>query len=185
MVKACWIKVEIGTQILSLTHRQVLADFDAGCNMGIGFDARCNTSIGRDVGCDMGIDLDARMWHGHWLALSKPLSAPGDVGTIGRTPLPNSLFLLFYLFYALFDCFVTNAAQLSLPLHQQLVSEPGWYQMALNPSAKFEVGKFDGTSNFGLWQKRVMDVLAQQGLSKALRENKPDGMDQMDWNKVE
>ncbi|KAF1897303.1 hypothetical protein Lal_00035006 [Lupinus albus] len=44
--------------------------------------------------------------------------------------------------------------------------------MTLNPSAKFEVEKFDGTGNFGLWQRRVKDMLAQQGLSKALRENK-------------
>ncbi|KAF1868194.1 hypothetical protein Lal_00018713 [Lupinus albus] len=46
--------------------------------------------------------------------------------------------------------------------------------MALNPGAKFKVGKFDGAGNFGLWQRRVKDVLAQQGLSKALRENKLD-----------
>ena len=34
--------------------------------------------------------------------------------------------------------------------------------------AKFEVVKFDGIGNFGLWQKRVKDLLAQQGMVKAL-----------------
>ncbi|KAL6508621.1 hypothetical protein OROGR_023332 [Orobanche gracilis] len=56
--------------------------------------------------------------------------------------------------------------------------------MALNPGAEFEVGKFDGTGNFGLWQRRVKDVLAQQGLSKALRENKPVDTDQLDWEEL-
>ncbi|KAF1862603.1 hypothetical protein Lal_00014143 [Lupinus albus] len=101
--------------------------------MGIDIDARCNTGIGRDAVCGMSIDLDARVWHEHWLALTQgwllvkfcvevpyierlpsnrwiggvfhliaPFSAPGDIDIIGRTSLPNSLFLLFYLFYALY-----------------------------------------------------------------------------------
>ncbi|KAF1859070.1 hypothetical protein Lal_00000896 [Lupinus albus] len=52
------------------------------------------------------------------------LNASGDIDTIGQTLLTNSLFPFFYLVYALFDCFVTNPAQRSLPLHQQLVSKP-------------------------------------------------------------
>ena len=56
-----------------------------------------------------------------------------------------------------------------------------WYQMALNLGAKFEVGKFDGTGNFGLWQRRVKDLLAQQGFLKALRESKPKDMEDIDW----
>ena len=39
--------------------------------------------------------------------------------------------------------------------------------------SKFEVATFDGTENFGLWQTRVKDLLAQQGISKALSEKKP------------
>ena len=31
-------------------------------------------------------------------------------------------------------------------------------------NAKFEVEKFDGTNNFGMWQCEVMDVLVQQKL---------------------
>ncbi|KAF1877796.1 hypothetical protein Lal_00038105 [Lupinus albus] len=53
------------------------------------------------------------------------------------------------------------------------------FNVTRNPDAKFKVGKFDGTGNFGLWQMKVKDVLAQQGLSKALSENEPDGIDQL------
>ena len=39
-------------------------------------------------------------------------------------------------------------------------------------ASKFEVTRFDGTENFGLWQMRVKDLLAQQGISRALNEKK-------------
>ena len=42
-------------------------------------------------------------------------------------------------------------------------------QMA-SMSSKFEVARFDGTGNFGLWQTRVKDLLAQQGISRAVNE---------------
>ena len=49
-------------------------------------------------------------------------------------------------------------------------------------SAKFEIIKFDGTGNFGLWQRRVKDLLVQQGMVKALlektREHGEDGMEE-------
>ncbi|KAF3653283.1 hypothetical protein FXO38_15723 [Capsicum annuum] len=35
---------------------------------------------------------------------------------------------------------------------------------------KFEIEKFDGRINFGLWQVQVKDVLIQSGLHKALKE---------------
>ena len=35
-------------------------------------------------------------------------------------------------------------------------------------NAKFEVEKFDGTNNFGMWQCEVLDVLCQQELDIAL-----------------
>ena len=34
---------------------------------------------------------------------------------------------------------------------------------------KFEIEKFDGRINFGLWQVQVKDVLIQSGLNKALK----------------
>jgi hypothetical protein len=39
-------------------------------------------------------------------------------------------------------------------------------------NAKFEVEKFDGTTNFGIWQYKVMDILIQQELDIAL-DDKP------------
>ncbi|KAK4411837.1 hypothetical protein Sango_0256700 [Sesamum angolense] len=48
-----------------------------------------------------------------------------------------------------------------LPRYEQI-------EMAM-AGAKFEVVKFDGTGNFGLWQTRVKDLLAQQEILKALR----------------
>ena len=41
--------------------------------------------------------------------------------------------------------------------------------MAINASiATVSLVKFDETGNFGLWQRRVKDLLMQQGLVKAL-----------------
>ncbi|KAL0440384.1 UNVERIFIED_CONTAM: hypothetical protein Slati_2521400 [Sesamum latifolium] len=51
--------------------------------------------------------------------------------------------------------------------------------------AKFEVVKFDGTGNFGLGQTRVKDLLAQQGILKALRPQKSASMDAEDWEELQ
>ena len=50
---------------------------------------------------------------------------------------------------------------------------------------RFEVEKFNGTENFGLWQTRVKDLLAQQGCLKALRDAKPAKMDAEDWEELQ
>ncbi|KAM1590896.1 hypothetical protein ACFX1Z_034600 [Malus domestica] len=50
-------------------------------------------------------------------------------------------------------------------------------------NAKFEVEKFDGTNNFGMWQCEVKDVLAQQDLLAALGE-KPEAMLKPEWEKL-
>ena len=47
-------------------------------------------------------------------------------------------------------------------------------------NAKFEVEKFHGTNNFGMWQCEVMDVLVQQELDITL-EDKPERMSDKDW----
>ena len=52
-------------------------------------------------------------------------------------------------------------------------------------SAKFNVIKFDGSENFGLWQRRVKDLLVQQGMIKALYGSKPEGMANIDWKELE
>ena len=36
-------------------------------------------------------------------------------------------------------------------------------------TTKFEVEKFNGKENFGLWKKRVKELLGQQGLHKTLQ----------------
>ncbi|KAK4422180.1 hypothetical protein Salat_1800300 [Sesamum alatum] len=51
--------------------------------------------------------------------------------------------------------------------------------------AKFEEVKFDGTGNFVLWQTRVKDLLAQQGMLKALRPQKHDSMDDEDLEELQ
>ena len=53
--------------------------------------------------------------------------------------------------------------------------------MAISGGAKFEIVKFNGHGNFGLWQTRVKDLLAQQGILKALRSEKPASMEDEDW----
>jgi hypothetical protein len=45
--------------------------------------------------------------------------------------------------------------------------------------------KFDGTCNFGLWQRCVKDLLVQQGMVKALYGTKPDDMSDIDWKELE
>ncbi|CAN6693835.1 unnamed protein product [Malus baccata var. baccata] len=50
-------------------------------------------------------------------------------------------------------------------------------------NAKFEVEKFDGTNNFGMWQCEVKDVLAQQHLLTTLGE-KPEAMSKPEWEKL-
>ena len=50
-------------------------------------------------------------------------------------------------------------------------------------NANFEVEKFDGTNNFGMWQCEVLDVLSRQELDIALEE-KPDMMDDKEWIKI-
>ncbi|CAA0835646.1 Uncharacterized mitochondrial protein AtMg00810 [Striga hermonthica] len=51
--------------------------------------------------------------------------------------------------------------------------------------SKFEVPKFDGHGNFGLRQTRVKHLLAQQGIQKGLRAEKPKGMEDDDWQDLQ
>ncbi|KAG2716095.1 hypothetical protein I3760_03G108200 [Carya illinoinensis] len=50
-------------------------------------------------------------------------------------------------------------------------------------NAKFDIEKFDRTSNFGMWQCEVIDILIQQELDITL-EGKPDDMTDQDWKKL-
>ena len=51
-------------------------------------------------------------------------------------------------------------------------------------STKFDVEKFDGTNNFGMWQCEVQDVLFQQELDVALEESRPEVVDGKDWARI-
>ena len=60
--------------------------------------------------------------------------------------------------------------------------------MAINASiAIVGLVKFDGTGNFGLWQRRVKDLLVQQGLVKALygKIKKPKKMTNDEWEELD
>ena len=48
-------------------------------------------------------------------------------------------------------------------------------------ASKFEVARFDGIGNFRLWQMRVKNLLAQQGISRTLNEKKPAKVDDDKW----
>jgi hypothetical protein len=50
--------------------------------------------------------------------------------------------------------------------------------------SKFNVMKFDGSSNFGLWQRHVNDLLVQQGMMKVLYRTKLDGTSDIDWKEL-
>jgi hypothetical protein len=52
---------------------------------------------------------------------------------------------------------------------------------------KFDVEKFNGKGNFGLWQKRVKALLVQQGLHKALqgKKSKAATMTDEDWEEID
>ena len=51
-------------------------------------------------------------------------------------------------------------------------------------NTKFDVEKFDGTNNFGMWQCEVQDILFQQELDVALEENRPEDVDEKDWARI-
>ncbi|XP_057983777.1 uncharacterized protein LOC131168408 [Malania oleifera] len=52
-------------------------------------------------------------------------------------------------------------------------------------SAKFDVVKIYGTSNFGLWQKRMKDFFVQQGMVKVVYGVQLDGMNGANWKEME
>jgi predicted GNAT family acetyltransferase len=52
-------------------------------------------------------------------------------------------------------------------------------------ASKFKVARFDGTGNFELWQTRVKDLLAQQGILRALDEKKLAKVDDDKWEEMQ
>ena len=54
-------------------------------------------------------------------------------------------------------------------------------------STKYNVEKFCGKGNFSLWQRRMKDLLIQQGVHKALhgKEKKPETMKYVEWVEID
>nr|TKS14461.1 hypothetical protein D5086_0000045350 [Populus alba] len=50
-------------------------------------------------------------------------------------------------------------------------------------NTKFEVEKFDGKGNFGMWKCEVMDMLVQMNLDFTL-EDKPEDLDEKSWERI-
>ena len=57
--------------------------------------------------------------------------------------------------------------------------------MAGMSSTQFDIVKFDGYENFELWQRRVKDLLLQEGMVKALSKKQLESMKVMDWKELE
>ena len=60
----------------------------------------------------------------------------------------------------------------------------GFSSRSMVTNTKFDVEKFDGTNNFGMWKCEVHDVLFQQELDVALEENRPEGVNEKDWTRI-
>ena len=52
---------------------------------------------------------------------------------------------------------------------------------------KYEVEEFGGKGNFSLWQRRMKDILIQQGVHKALlgKTTKPEKMSDENWEEMD
>ncbi|KAK2978837.1 hypothetical protein RJ640_030648 [Escallonia rubra] len=57
--------------------------------------------------------------------------------------------------------------------------------MSNNTTMKYACEQFNRKTNFGIWQSTVKDILVQQGLLKPLLGNKPESMDQDDWEELQ
>jgi len=52
--------------------------------------------------------------------------------------------------------------------------------------SRFDVEKFNGSQNFGIWQRKIMALLVHQGLHKAIsKEGKPEDMKKCDWDELD
>ena len=52
-------------------------------------------------------------------------------------------------------------------------------------SLRIDAPKYDGKTDFTMWQLTVKDVLIQQGLDDALEKTKPKEMSDADWAKIQ
>ena len=61
------------------------------------------------------------------------------------------------------------------------------FVMEKKVASQFRVERFDGKGSFTLWQRRVKDILVQQGLARALKgkDAKPEKMEDYEWEDLE
>ena len=50
---------------------------------------------------------------------------------------------------------------------------------------KYDVQKFNGEDGFSTWQRRMKDLLIQQGFHKALEDKKPESIKDEDWTDID
>ncbi|MFQ6633947.1 hypothetical protein Gotur_011049 [Gossypium turneri] len=50
---------------------------------------------------------------------------------------------------------------------------------------RFEIKKFDGETNFNLWQVQMMEILVQNGLKKVVIGKKPENLNQIEWEELD
>ncbi|KAG8472907.1 hypothetical protein CXB51_034792 [Gossypium anomalum] len=50
---------------------------------------------------------------------------------------------------------------------------------------RFEIEKFDGETNFNLWQVRMMAILVQSGLKKVVTGKKPENLNKTEWEELD
>ena len=58
------------------------------------------------------------------------------------------------------------------------------FEKTIMTNARFAAEIFDGTGHFGMCQSEVLDALFQQGLDTAIEEEKPDDVQEKDWNMI-
>ncbi|KAH1082252.1 hypothetical protein J1N35_022013 [Gossypium stocksii] len=52
-------------------------------------------------------------------------------------------------------------------------------------ATRFEIEKFDGVTNFNLWQVRMMTILVQTGLKKIVIVKKSKNLNQTEWKELD
>ncbi|MBA0838070.1 hypothetical protein Goarm_010167, partial [Gossypium armourianum] len=52
-------------------------------------------------------------------------------------------------------------------------------------ATRFEIEKFDGVTNFNIWQLWIMAILVQTGLKKVIIEKKPENLNQTKWKELD
>ncbi|KAK2633562.1 hypothetical protein Ddye_032774 [Dipteronia dyeriana] len=77
---------------------------------------------------------------------------------------------------------VGETLEQSIDTQTSTSTSSSWQRSSIS-NAKFDIEKFDGTNNFGMWQCKVMDLLFREGSDIALS-SKPKAIFDEDWKYV-